>query len=1281
MSTSLLSQIRLSQNKQDVGKIRALSNYAVQPFEMLCWGAELNRADYPELFAKIGTTFGAGNGTTTFNIPDLRGVTIAGVDSMGGFPAGRLSDYGAGNPGINADVLGATGGVDRKLLLTENLPSFLLSLRNIGQDSGLTTGTGGSQLYQTAQPQVPVPNVQPTMTMNYVINLGRNVVGAVPTPAPGDQAIDEEFNGPFLDWVNVVSDYGADPTGTVDSSAAFQHMINDVYSGKFLGDEAHQNTWYQISAMYVPSGTYLISKTLYWPGQGLSQIDRHTFSLYGQDPSTTTLKWTGPVYSPMLWFSSGSNCSFSRITFDGQSVTGSEGIRVDYTSTTPNYGGDESRIQDCIFKDLAYGIKRTIVANVGNFNDFSVYRSRFYRCSSYGVCLYGQYNHTLEWSIRQCYFEGCYIGVGAPSIGNIVDFADYNANDNIGCSATYLAVGVGIAAGGSGYNQNDVLTIVGGTGTATTVTVTQVDGTGAVTAVNILNAGNYSVLPTLTDVATTVSPSGGTNCTLNLNMGINTITPNAQGGGFTVAPWVWIQSSTGVAAEATATISGGHVTGVTMINHGYNYADCNVNLVSFPQPGDFSVYDCIFNASTYFDIFYANGTNTGIRRNFSINSGRFLLALSGQISIIGNRIVNPLNTDCIHHVTQYANQSRVTFANNQVKSRTGAVGPIWLDLYNVTYDTPQGGNDGAVLWNRDLNNPPFVAWNNSFSVNYSGVFGFDSRYTNRLVWNTFINQNVPVTVPMRPAFPAQVARQPFVIDTMSTAQQTIDAAAAYALANPDSEPVVYMPTWANVNVGPPNLILQVMPLIFPANIKMSFQGASATARFGYSGPYAGYENVPYILFRGPSKVTMRNVAWDGSNQVDDNDRGGKSGLRVVFENIDQSGSRVINDDCRLMPRADQISNTQIQFTDLTYRNFGDPYAGNNQPPIYFASNTTTTGNSFVLLEGVSVGFDPPGFGFPNITIGDGSTVFVRDMFYYTNYGLPVISVFNLNGNTSINGGWFSVESSSIVSSYDYSYNTQGHYAHDVTQMTVQNYRGNVVLSSSDIRGRMNIQGDSSHLDVMSLGGSVFIVDDNNIFNIYNNQPINILGSVSTKTALSGWPTSYTGNTNDAYYTQDFGHLWVWDGAQWQDVVGLIGAIDTATHLPGYPNSYSGNVNDAYVTKDTHRLWKWSGSVWQDLGGNVSMPSNYYFIDMGQHSTNRGVYFPSTTPAAPLNAYWYDGAPSGTGGTLPIDYQNRANRLTGVQPVVFINNLNDNITDARLYRVSGDITFFGNTFVV
>lgn len=38
---------------------------------ILCDGSAISRTDYADLFAVIGTTFGAGDGSTTFNVPDL----------------------------------------------------------------------------------------------------------------------------------------------------------------------------------------------------------------------------------------------------------------------------------------------------------------------------------------------------------------------------------------------------------------------------------------------------------------------------------------------------------------------------------------------------------------------------------------------------------------------------------------------------------------------------------------------------------------------------------------------------------------------------------------------------------------------------------------------------------------------------------------------------------------------------------------------------------------------------------------------------------------------------------------------------------------------------------------------------------------------------------------------------------------------------------------------------------------------------------------------------------
>ncbi len=56
---------------------------------LVCDGRAVSRSTYANLFAAIGTTWGAGNGSTTFNLPDLRGVFLRGWDSGRGLDSGR----------------------------------------------------------------------------------------------------------------------------------------------------------------------------------------------------------------------------------------------------------------------------------------------------------------------------------------------------------------------------------------------------------------------------------------------------------------------------------------------------------------------------------------------------------------------------------------------------------------------------------------------------------------------------------------------------------------------------------------------------------------------------------------------------------------------------------------------------------------------------------------------------------------------------------------------------------------------------------------------------------------------------------------------------------------------------------------------------------------------------------------------------------------------------------------------------------------------------------------
>ena len=66
-----------------IGAILAFGGTAAPAGWMICNGAAISRTTYAALFAAIGTAYGAGDGSTTFNIPDGREVTLKGAGESG----------------------------------------------------------------------------------------------------------------------------------------------------------------------------------------------------------------------------------------------------------------------------------------------------------------------------------------------------------------------------------------------------------------------------------------------------------------------------------------------------------------------------------------------------------------------------------------------------------------------------------------------------------------------------------------------------------------------------------------------------------------------------------------------------------------------------------------------------------------------------------------------------------------------------------------------------------------------------------------------------------------------------------------------------------------------------------------------------------------------------------------------------------------------------------------------------------------------------------------------
>lgn len=113
-----------------------------------CDGRAVSRTDYAALFAVVGTVYGAGDGATTFALPDLRGRTAAGLDDMGGTAAGRLTGRAGG---VDGTALGASGGAETHTLAETEIAEHGHGAGSYGGRASGTTGSGGAHTHHLSR--------------------------------------------------------------------------------------------------------------------------------------------------------------------------------------------------------------------------------------------------------------------------------------------------------------------------------------------------------------------------------------------------------------------------------------------------------------------------------------------------------------------------------------------------------------------------------------------------------------------------------------------------------------------------------------------------------------------------------------------------------------------------------------------------------------------------------------------------------------------------------------------------------------------------------------------------------------------------------------------------------------------------------------------------------------------------------------------------------------------------------------------------------------------------
>lgn len=202
--------LSVGSEKLPIGSIKLYAGTTAPDGYLFCNGQEVSRTTYDELFAVIGTTYGAGDGSTTFNLPNLKGRVAVGLD-------GDDTDF---------DSLGATGGEKEHTLTVDEIPSHHHTLSPTGRLGNFSNGSGYTTIVNNTYGSVGNINssnvggsaahniMQPYITLNYIIKASKASMATLINGDVHDSYNTSTTNSYSCNYLNSINDYSTNEVNT-----------------------------------------------------------------------------------------------------------------------------------------------------------------------------------------------------------------------------------------------------------------------------------------------------------------------------------------------------------------------------------------------------------------------------------------------------------------------------------------------------------------------------------------------------------------------------------------------------------------------------------------------------------------------------------------------------------------------------------------------------------------------------------------------------------------------------------------------------------------------------------------------------------------------------------------------------------------------------------------------------------------------------------------------------------------------------------------------------------
>jgi len=186
-------------NRSEVGAIKPWTKATAPDGYVLCNGAAISRTTYADLFGVIGTTYGAGDSSTTFNVPQLQGKLPQGYDGNTYNLAGTggantvtvaVTNNQAATNATNQAVT-VTGSISNTALTTAQLASHNHSIKKFsiggppGSTEAFSMGAGNQLSMEQSQGFLFSTNSGSGTAHNHAHTLSGTLTGNITTSLTG----------------------------------------------------------------------------------------------------------------------------------------------------------------------------------------------------------------------------------------------------------------------------------------------------------------------------------------------------------------------------------------------------------------------------------------------------------------------------------------------------------------------------------------------------------------------------------------------------------------------------------------------------------------------------------------------------------------------------------------------------------------------------------------------------------------------------------------------------------------------------------------------------------------------------------------------------------------------------------------------------------------------------------------------------------------------------------------------------------------------------------------